>query len=97
MFTVQSSYQLAISPDLLIPSRIITMTETVGQGKITDSGIKVSSSKERVVPINNNSHFIIFTGEFGVVYKGQIQITTSKSETVAIKTLKGIIIILSIS
>ena len=78
-FSVQCSTKFKISPELLVPSSNLRMTETVGQG-----GVMLKGLCHKLTICCNLS-----TGEFGVVFKGRITVEGRTNETVAIKTLKG--------
>ena len=76
---VQSSFSLDVDKDLLINSCNLQL------GKIVGQGIIISYS---------HLNLTIVLGEFGIVYKALLKEGYNKkySETVAVKTLKGITI-----
>ena len=77
---VQSSFSLDVDKDLLINSCNLQL------GKIVGQGIIISYS---------HLNLTIVLGEFGIVYKALLKEAGHpgyNSETVAVKTLKGIII-----
>ena len=83
---LDSTSALEVSKSLLmIKSSNLQLGTTVGQGKIIEA-----------MHTSYLSHgmglYITLSGEFGIVYKAQLREGSSKgySQTVAVKTLKGI-------
>ena len=85
--SVQSSYKLNLPPYLLIHAVNIKLVEPIGQGDYR-CYCYVHACSILV-------HVIIILGEFGIVYKGYIveEQESIVTDTVAIKTLKGIDIV----
>ena len=81
---------------LLIKSEQIRLLDSVGQGKHTSLAIDQSPlhcgmpNYVKTVYLRNNYCFFL-SGEFGVVYRGQLKgwDNSNSTELVAIKTLKG--------
>ena len=85
--SVQSSYKLTLPSHLLIHASNIKLLESVGQGNLDVHDFSYSLATW-------SDHSMWHIGEFGIVYRGHIikyqgtgQVVT---DTVAIKTLKGI-------
>ena len=90
---VKSSLELSLPPHLIIPSSSIKLTEIIGQGIIIFLTIIIIIMCGDIMYMS--LYYIL--GEFGIVYKGYIKNSDlySIEEYLAIKTLKGIIIIIS--
>ena len=87
-YTVQSSYRLSLPPNLIVHASTIEIKETIGQGFVVHyilAQLILSLLSEKIIRS--------VLGEFGIVYKGHITANQGKvvNETVAIKTLKGIL------
>lgn len=79
---ISSGYIHKLSGQLLISQESLQLLDCVGQGKI--SYISLPSIYELRAYIT-----IAHLGEFGVVYKGFLNLPMRTTNTVAIKTLKG--------
>ena len=93
MNRINSSIIRELSSNMLIPYTRLKLLECVGQG------IHIIR-KEKYINVNSHSH-LHTTGEFGVVYKAQHTEPEGdigyKTSIVAVKTLKGMTVILTIN
>ena len=85
--SVNSSFNLKVSKSMLVNSCNFELGKTIGQG---------TYSYRRLVASYRKFHSCDFQilGEFGIVYRGRLKEAFHKkaTETVAVKTLKGIVL-----
>ena len=84
MMSVASAHIAELSQEMLIPSTIIRLLDSIGEGIISAD----STYFNNIIMYNIMHFFRSFIGEFGLVYKGEI-VHPMNTETVAVKTLKG--------
>ena len=86
---VRSTFDPQISSSLLVNSCNLELGKSIGQGSF-------QLTIQDVIIIHVMS---IYSGEFGIVYKSLLKISFQDpfSETVAVKTLKGKIIVMNIA